>query len=365
MNKSKKSSSMKKDIFDQPELINSSLKNRIIFSNFSIKFPEIENSDLDISSIDRIIFSGMGTSYNAALYGANIMEKIAKIPCKAVYASEMYHNDYSFSDKTLLISISQSGESSDVIQMMQEAKLRNIFQILVSESKYSKASKISDIFLPINSGPEYSIAATKTFSLSILLLLQLSIYFGDKRSISISKYLNDIRKIPSLLSGYLKDKKNINSINNIAKYLSIYSNIICLGRDTLFPIALEGALKIKETAYLHAEGYNPEELRHGTFALLCKSMPVLICANDSLQNEKNLSIVRDIISCESPVITILPEGEKYISKLADKVIFIPKSSEISLPFFNLFILQLLSYNLSKAVGNNPDQPRNLSKIVKL
>ena len=158
---------MKKDIFDQPELINSSLKNRIIFSNFSIKFPEIENSDLDISSIDRIIFSGMGTSYNAALYGANIMEKIAKIPCKAVYASEMYHNDYSFSDKTLLISISQSGESSDVIQMMQEAKLRNIFQILVSESKYSKASKISDIFLPINSGPEYSIAATKTFSFSI------------------------------------------------------------------------------------------------------------------------------------------------------------------------------------------------------
>ena len=267
MNKLKKSSWMKKDIFDQPNLINSSIKNRINFSNFSVNFPEIENSNLDISSIDRIIFTGMGSSYNAALYGANIMEKISKIPSKAENSSEMFYSDYSYSSKTLLISITQSGESSDVIQMMKDAKSKSIFQIVISESKNSQASKISDIFLPINSGTEYSIAATKTFSLSILLLIELSIYFGEKRSISISRYINDIKNLSSLLLNYIKDEKNINSINDISKYISSYGSIFCLGRGILFPIALEGSLKIKETAYLHAEGYNPEELRHGTFAL--------------------------------------------------------------------------------------------------
>jgi glucosamine--fructose-6-phosphate aminotransferase (isomerizing) len=363
--KNNKLSSMAKDIFDQPKLIDKSINNRINFSNYSMIFPEFKNSSLDILSIDRIIFTGMGTSYNAALYGAHIMEKISKIPSKAQNASELYHNGYFYTKNTLLVVISQSGESSDVIQVMRNAKAKNIFQIVISESRFSEAAKISNIFLPIKSGIENSIAATKTFSLSILLLLHLSLYFAEKKSISISKYIQDIKDFPSLLSKYLKESKNINNIKRIAKYISKYDNIFCLGRGSLFTVALEGALKIKETTYIHAEGYNTEELRHGPFALLGKNIPVIICANDNSQKEKNRSIVNDVISCGSPVIALVTDKEKHISKLANEVIFLPELSEIVIHFFPLVVFQLLSYNASIALGNNPDELRNLSKIVKL
>tara|TARA_Y100001970_G_scaffold68675_4_gene87567 strand:+ start:66169 stop:67266 length:1098 start_codon:yes stop_codon:yes gene_type:complete len=365
MKKNNKISSMKKDIFDQPNLFDKSINNRIDFSNYSMKFPEFKNSSLDILSIDRIIFTGMGTSYNAAVYGANIMEKIAKIPSKSQNASELYHNDYFYTKNTLLVIISQSGESSDVIEVMKNAKNKNIFQIVISESKLSEAAKISNIFLPIKSGPENSIAATKTFSLSILLLLELSLYFSEIRSISISKHIENIKDLPSLLSEYLDEPKNINSINNIAKYISKYNNIFCLGRGSLFVVALEGALKIKETTYIHAEGYNSEELRHGPFALLGKNIPVIICANDNFEKEKNISIVNDIISCGSPVIALVTDRDEYIAKLANEVIFLPELPEILLHFFPLVIFQLLSYGASIALGNNPGELRNLSKIVKL
>ncbi len=365
MNKNNKSSSMKKDIFDQPKLIEKLINNRIDFSRYSMNFPEIKNSSLNVSSIDRVIFTGMGTSYNAALYGANIMEKISKIPSKTQNASELYHNDYFYTKNTLLITISQSGESSDVIEIMKSAKSKNIFQIVISESKSSEAAKISDIFLPITSGIENSIAATKTYSLSLLLLLQLSLYFAEMRKISISKYLEDIKDFPCLLSRYLNETKNINNINKIARYLSKYNNIFCLGRGSLFTVALEGALKIKETTYIHAEGYNTEELRHGPFALLGKNIPVIICANDNLQKGKNVSIVNDIISCGSPVIALVTDREKYISKLANEVIFLPELPEILHHFLPLIVFQLLSYNTSIAIGNNPDKLRNLSKIIKI
>ena len=172
---------MEKEIFSQPNLIDSSINNRISFDNSTLLFPEIENSKLNVLSISRIIFTGMGTSYNAALYGAKVMEEIAKIPSIALNASEISSDNFFTNDEILLVSITQSGESSDTVEMMKKAKSKNILQILVSESNKSKACNISDIYLPINSGIEHSIAATKTFTMSLLLLLQLSIFFAEMK----------------------------------------------------------------------------------------------------------------------------------------------------------------------------------------
>lgn len=364
MSDSKNRYFMETEIFSQPNLIDSSINNRISFDNSTLLFPEIENSKLNVLSISRIIFTGMGTSYNAALYGAKVMEEIAKIPSIALNASEISSDNFFSNDEILLVSITQSGESSDTVEMMKKARSNGVLQILVSESNKSKACNISDIYLPINSGIEHSIAATKTFTMSLLLLLQLSIFFAEKKSIFISHYIKEIKKIPLGLADFINDKKVINNIKEISKYISNYNNIFYLGRGKLFPVVLEGSLKLKETSYIHSEGYISEELRHGTFALLDKNIPVIICATDDENYEKNLSMIKDLVSLKSPVIAILNKGEKKLSKMTNKTLFIPKSSNISIPFFSTLVFQLLAYYVSLKLGNNPDLPRNLSKIIK-
>ncbi|MEM4326074.1 MAG: glutamine--fructose-6-phosphate transaminase (isomerizing) [Candidatus Pacearchaeota archaeon] len=346
---------MLKEIFEQPE----SLKNFLIGK---IK-KNLINLDLklDLKKIKRLVLVGCGTSWHAALIGKYLIEKISKIPVEVDYASEFRYRDPLLNENDLVISISQSGETADTLAALREAKSKKIKTLGIINVVGSAIARESDFVIYLHAGPEIGVASTKAFTSQLLALLIFALFLKQKKEgITENRIVNEIKSITDKIKLVLKKSEEIKKIANIFKSSK---NFIYLGRGFNFPIALEGALKLKEISYIHAEGYPAAEMKHGPIALIDEDMPVVVIATNGKIFEKIISNMEEIKARKGRIISITDTDHPSIKKVSDHLIIVPKTIEEISPIINAVAIQLLAYHIADLKGLDVDKPRNLAKSV--
>ncbi len=355
---------MLKEIHEQPHAIVETIQDRL--QDSSVEFEqEFKLSSQDIKSINRIIMLGCGTSWHACLTGEFMLEELAKIPVEVEYASEFRYRNPIIEKNTLVIAVSQSGETLDTNSALKEAKARGATTLAICNVRGSSISRIADHVIYTKAGPEIGVASTKAFTTQLAVLYLLTILFAKIRGTlnekQISSMIQGIRKIPLQIQSVLEED---GEIMNCAKLYHQKANSLYLGRGVNFPIALEGALKVKEVSYIHAEGYPAAEMKHGPIALIDKEMPVVIIApQDVFTYKKILGNIEEVKARGGIIIAIATEGDKEIPKKADHVIWIPKTLYTLSSILAAIPLQLLAYHIAVMRGKDPDKPRNLAKAV--
>ncbi len=345
---------MLKEIFEQPEAIENTLRGRIIGNKVKL------NIDLDLSSIQRIIITACGTSWYSGLIGKYLIEKLAGIPVEVDYASEFRYRDPIVRQSDLMIVISQSGETADTLAALKEAKQKGAKTLGIINVVGSTISREVDSGIYLHAGPEIGVASTKAFTCQVTALALLALYFKQEKGESQKGILEELPKIPEKIREILKMSGDI---RNLAEKFKEYKNFLYLGRNLNFPVALEGALKLKEISYIHAEGYPAAEMKHGPIALIDENMPVVfICPKDGTY-AKILSNMEEVKARGGNIIAITNEDDGNISKLANHIIKVPKTIDILSPLINVIPLQLLAYHIADLKGLNVDKPRNLAKSV--
>ncbi|MEK6819224.1 MAG: glutamine--fructose-6-phosphate transaminase (isomerizing) [Nanoarchaeota archaeon] len=342
---------MLKEIFEQPESIANALRGRI--KNES----EVKLSiKLDLKNISRIILLGCGTSWHSALIGKHLIEKIVNIPVEVDYASEFRYRSPLLKESDLVVSISQSGERADTLAAIKEAKQKNIRTFGIINIVGSSIAREVDSGIYLHAGPEIGVASTKAFTSQIVNLLIFALYLKQTKT-EINKQLN---KIPEYIKEVLKTE---NTIKSIAEKFKDNRNFLYLGRGINFPAALEGALKLKEISYIHAEGYPAAEMKHGPIALVDENMPVVFIAPKDATYEKIISNMQEVKARKGRIIAIVNEADSIIKNLAEEIIIVPKVPEEISPIVNSIPLQLLAYHIANLKGLDVDKPRNLAKSV--
>src|SRR3989338_4344678 len=355
---------MLKEIHEQPRAITETLNGRIKDGKVNTK-EELNFSDEELENISRIIIVACGTSWHSALAGEFMLEELAKIPVEVEYASEFRYRHPIINDKTLVIAISQSGETADTLAAIREAKRNNAKVLSIVNVKGSSIDRESDSVLYTYAGPEIGVASTKAFTTQLVVLYLFTLFMSNiKKSLDeekISELLGKLRKLPLQMEALLSEE---NKIKKIAEIYKDKTNSLFLGRGVNFPIALEGALKLKEVSYLHAEGYPAAEMKHGPIALIDKNMPVLfIATKDDYTYKKVLGNIHEVKARNGIIIAIATEGDEEVAKLADYAIYIPKTLYILSSILTAVPLQLLAYYVAVDRGLDPDKPSNLSKSV--
>ena len=344
---------MLKEIFEQPKTIANTLRGRV--NNGSIKL----SVNLDPKKVDKIIITACGTSWHSALIGKYLIEKIVGLPVEVDYASEFRYRNPIIGPNNLLIVISQSGETADTLAALKEATNCETLGIVnIVGSTISREVK-SGIYL--HAGPEIGVASTKAFTSQVTSLILLALYFEEQISGEVDRELiNELESIPQKIQSILDNAKEIKAIsqNFIGSHNSLY-----LGRGINFPVALEGALKLKEVSYIHAEGYPAAEMKHGPIALIDENMFVVFVVNHGPIFEKVISNIQEVRARGGRIITITDMDNEVIKKLSDYVIMVPSVSEELSPLVNIIPLQLLAYYVADLNGVNVDKPRNLAKSV--
>ncbi|NQW21103.1 MAG: glutamine--fructose-6-phosphate transaminase (isomerizing) [Chloroflexi bacterium] len=355
---------MSKEIAEQPDAIQSAMRGRVDFAAGTISLPEVTLTSEQIRSIDRVILTGMGTSLHAGMFGASVIESLARIPAAAENSSELRYRNPVIGPKTLVIAVTQSGETADTLAAMEHARRAGSPQAVVLELEGSQASRIADFTLPIRAGQEIGVASTKTLIASMTTLLQLAAVLAETRGVigttAVRSIVESIAELPSLVATALG---LIGQITALAERLSKFDDLLYLGRGAQLPIAFEGALKMKELAYIHAEGYPAGEMKHGVNALLGPNMATVVSAPQNDLYEKMLSNISEVKARGGEVAAIATEGDVMIERVADHVIYVPKCHELLQPFMTLIPMQLLAYRTALALGRDPDKPRNLAKTV--
>ena len=355
---------MSKEIASQPDAIQGALRGRADFTSGTLSMPEVTLTKDQIKSIDRVVITGMGTSLHAGMFGASVIESLARIPTVTENSSELRYRNPVLGPNILVIAVTQSGETADTLAAMEHAREKGSPQAVVLELEGSQASRIADYTLPIRAGQEIGVASTKTMIASMTTLLQLAVFLAEARgligTISVKTIVNQLAELPSLVATALK----LNSeISQLAERISRFEDLLYLGRGAQLPIALEGALKMKELAYIHAEGYPAGEMKHGVNALLGPDMATVVCAPKNNLHEKMLSNISEVKARGGEVTAIATEGDDVVGRIADHVIQVPDSPEILQPFMTLVPLQILAYRTALALDRDPDKPRNLAKTV--
>ena len=355
---------MIKEIIEQPRSIYNSLSNKIIFNDDKIEFEDFILPNDFTKDINRIILTGMGTSLYACEVGQYFIESLANIPCQTEDASELRYKDSPIDENTLLISVTQSGETADTLGAMSLFQTKGCKQILISNSVGSAASRIADIEININSGIEIGVASTKSFTGSILSLLFLAIKLGtDKSTLSIPEaesLILESTKLPDLMNQVVEMNPQIEMM---AKKYSKYNHFLYLGRGFNKPVAFEGALKLKEVSYIHAEGYSAGQMKHGPIALVDNNIPVIAMALTDSYYEKMRNTIQEIKARSGILIGLVTKGNYDLDGLIDDVIEIPECPKYLTPFLTIIPLQLFSYYIALELGYDVDQPRNLAKTV--
>ncbi len=355
---------MLKEIHEQPKAIIDTIQDIVSADKKSIKFKNLNLSDKEIRSINRIVLTACGTSWHAALIGEYYLEYYAKIPCEVEYAAEFRYRMPIIDRNTLVIAISQSGETADTLGAILEAKKYGAKVISICNVHASSIPRESDGVIYTCAGPEIGVASTKAFTTQVVVLFLLSLYFGIKRKMlslmDMRKRLNSLFEIPNKVEQVLQMEEKIEKIAE--KYCNT-TNALYLGRGEGFPTALEGALKLKEISYIHAEGYPAAEMKHGPIALIDENMPVVVLALAGRRYEKILGNIEEVNARGGKVIALATEGDKEILKKAQDVIYIPKTRETLTTILAVVPLQLLAYYIAVKRGCHVDQPRNLAKSV--
>ena len=354
---------MIKEIFDQPEAVANSFRGRLIFEEGLVKLGGLEAVEKKLKEIKRVIISACGTAYHAGCIAEYMIEEYAGIPVEVEYASEFRYRKPVIKKDTAFLVISQSGETADTLQAMREAKRKGALPLGVVNTVGSTIARETEAGVYNHTGPEISVAATKTFTAQVSIMTLITLLLGRQREMSLvtgKRIMKELKLIPKKIERILKDAEKI---KKIAEKYSKYSNFLFIGRKYNFPIALEGALKLKEISYIHAEGCGAGEMKHGTIAMIDKNFPTFaICPKDSVY-EKMISNIEEIKSRGGPVVAITTARNKSLEKLCDDVIYVPKTLEMLTPLLTVIPLQLWAYYIGVMKGNDVDKPRNLAKSV--
>jgi glucosamine--fructose-6-phosphate aminotransferase (isomerizing) len=355
---------MLKEIFEQPKSILDSFRGRIHHNEGLISMAGVNKFEDKLKNIDRIIIIGCGTSWHAGLVGEYLLEDLARIPVEVEYASEFRYRNPVISEKDFVIAISQSGETADTLAAIELAKSKGATVFGVCNVVGSSIPRATNAGAYTHAGPEIGVASTKAFTAQVTALILIALSIAQKKgTISnerMREILHEMETIPSKIEKVLKSDDLIKSLAN--KYKDA-KNFLFLGRGYGFPVALEGALKLKEISYIHAEGYPAAEMKHGPIALIDEEMPVVVIATRHSNYEKVVSNIQEVKARKGKIIVVATEGDEELKHMADHVIYIPSCEEIMLPLIATIPLQLLSYHIAVLRDCNVDQPRNLAKSV--
>ena len=354
---------MLKEIFEQPDSIANTMRGHLLEDEGTTRVKGINLSDDELKRIDRIVITACGTSRHAALIGEYLLEELARIPVEVEYASEFRYRNPVLDDGTLVIAISQSGETADTLAAIREAKRRGARTMGLVNVVGSTLAREVDGGLYLRAGPEVGVASTKAFSCQVTALVLFALRLARVRNLSVAqgrKIIEGLKQLPDLIRRILD---RVAEVEKLAGMFVGTSNALYLGRGLNFPVALEGALKLKEISYIHAEGYPAAEMKHGPIALIDENMPVVFIAPKDATYQKIVSNVEEVKARGGRVIALVTEGDTEIARLADAVFEIPETNDLLTPILTCVPLQLLAYYVAVHRGCNVDQPRNLAKSV--
>jgi glutamine---fructose-6-phosphate transaminase (isomerizing) len=355
---------MQKEIVEQPEAILNTLRGRALFSESQVQLEDLKLSTAQIHKISRVILVGMGTSLHAAMIGRHYIERIAGIPAEVDNASELRYRDAIIGPDTLVVSLTQSGETVDTLAAMEAAREKWCPQVVVCNVVGSQATRIADGLVYTRCGPEIGVASTKTYLAAICGLYLLACYLGQERGLidreRMGGLLGPLARLPYLAGEVTKRSAEC---ERLAQKFHRYTNFLFLGRGLQYPVAMEGALKLKEVSYIHAEGYPAGEMKHGPIALIDREMPVVALVQQDGLRDKMMSNVEQVKAREGTVIAIATEGDEEIREKADHVVYLPAVSELLAPVLTSIPLQMFAYHVAVRRGCDVDQPRNLAKTV--
>lgn len=355
---------MLKEIFEQPECLRNCMRGRVNAQACSVTLSAvIEHKDVLLGA-SRIIIVACGTSWHAGLIGKYLIENFCRIPVDVEYASEFRYSNPVVSERDVVIAISQSGETADTLAAVEIAKRKGAFIYGICNAIGSSIPRATDTGSYIHVGPEIGVASTKAFTGQVTVLAMLALALGKERGcVSLDTYTATVRELWQVPEK-MKEVLGLNNrISDLSRMFTYAHNFLYLGRGYGYPVALEGALKLKEISYIHAEGYPAAEMKHGPIALIDSDMPVVVVATHNAMYEKVLSNIQEIKARQGKVIALVSKGDDTISRIADEVIEIPDTMECLEPLVYTIPLQLLAYHVAVCKGKNVDQPRNLAKSV--
>ena len=355
---------MLKEIFEQPKTLADCISGRVSSNGKKVTLSGvIEHKDKFLNA-QRIIIVACGTSWHAGLIGKHLIEDFCRIPVEVEYASEFRYRNPVVTDKDVLIALSQSGETADTLAALELAKAKGAFVFGICNVIGSSIPRATHSGCYIHVGPEIGVASTKAFTGQVTVLAMLAILVGQMKGTvsdeTVEKVASDIRRVPKLIKEIFRMD---GQIKDLAKIFTYAHNFLYLGRGYNYPAALEGALKLKEISYIHAEGYPAAEMKHGTIALIDNEMPTVVIAIKDNVYEKTVSNIQQVKARNGRVLAIVTEGDDIVSKIADYIIEVPEISECLTPLLTSIPLQLLAYYIAVNKGRNVDQPRNLAKSV--
>ena len=354
---------MLKEIFEQPEVLRNTMRGRLLVAEGNAKLAGLDTNIKELRNINRIIITACGTSYYAGMVGEYMIEDLAGVPVEVEYASEFRYRNPIIKPGTLVLAISQSGETADTLAALKEAQQKGATALAICNGVGSTIARTSDGGVYLHAGPEIGVASTKAFTSQVTVLAMIALLLGRQRRLSFetgADIAKSLLELPKLAEETLKlsDK-----IKELAKAYSKANNFLYLGRHFNYPVAMEGALKLKEISYIHAEGYPAAEMKHGPIALVDEEMPVVFIAPKRGMYDKIVSNIQEIKSRKGKIISVITEGDTTVKNMSDYTFVIPDTRDCFVPLLAAIPLQLLAYYVATAKGRNVDQPRNLAKSV--
>lgn len=354
---------MLKEIMEQPESVRMTLRGRLLQEEGSARLGGLRLSDEELQGIERIVLTACGTSWHAALIGEYMLEELARIPVEVEYASEFRYRNPLVDERTLVIAISQSGETADTLAAVREAKRRGARTLGIVNVVGSSIAREVEGGIYLHAGPEIGVASTKAFTSQIVALALLTLRLGRLRSLSVLQGREIVAALMKLPEQVAEVLQRAPQVEQIAAAFARAPNALYLGRGYNFPVALEGALKLKEISYVHAEGYPAAEMKHGPIALIDELMPVVFVAPQDAVYQKIVSNVHEVKARKGRVIAVVTEGDREIAELADYIVTIPPTIDPLTPVLSVIPLQLFAYYIAVRRGCDVDKPRNLAKSV--
>ena len=354
---------MLKEIYEQPNSVRDAMRGRLSSEEATAKLGGLEMTNGELRSVDRIVLIGCGTAFHAALAGEYLIESLAHVPVECEFASEFRYRNLPLDRDTLAFVISQSGETADTLAAMRESQRKGHRTLGICNNVASTIARESDGGVYMHAGPEIGVAATKSFTSQLTIMTLLGLLLGRIRHLSHAEgrtIISEMEKLPDLIARTLElDAK----IEKIARKYAQSKNFLFMGRQANYPVALEGALKLKEISYISSSGYPSAELKHGVIALITEETPSLFIAPQDAVFDKNISNIEEVKARKGPVIAVGTEGDTSLAKVCDDVILIPDAPDYLTPILAVIPLQLLSYHIAVALGCDVDKPRNLAKSV--
>jgi len=354
---------MLKEIYEQPQTIENALRGRIDEDEATAKFGGLNLDPQQLRRMDRIVLTACGTSWHAGLVGEYLLEEFARIPTEVEYASELRYRNPPITDTSMVFAITQSGETADTLAAMRECKRKGHPTLAICNVVGSTIAREADGGIYLHAGPEIGVASTKAFTSQVMTLALLSLYLGRMRHLSYPAGKRIIEQLKAMPKAIEKTLRCDDVVRDMAEKYHRANNFLYLGRLYNFPVALEGALKLKEISYIHAEGYPAAEMKHGPIALVDEETPSVFIIPRGQIYSKVISNLEEIKARKGPVIAIACEGDEHIGELTDDVIYVPEVDEFLQPLVTVVPLQLLAYHIALLRGCNVDRPRNLAKSV--